>query len=103
MSRLRQRDFHAIMEIVEQLYSYQTPDACEAGMVQSLQRVMDCDSLHLSESQPEAAARSMDLRLGARVRPETHPQFGEVVARHMHEHPFLRHWNPSRRISSQPR
>ena len=52
MSRLRQRDFHAIMEIVERLYSYQTLDACEAGIVESLQRVMDCDSWHLSESDP---------------------------------------------------
>ena len=33
MSWLRQRDFHAIMEIVERLYSYQTLDACEAGIV----------------------------------------------------------------------
>jgi len=28
MSRLRQRDFHAILEIVEELYSYRTPEEC---------------------------------------------------------------------------
>ena len=32
MRHLRQRDFHAILEIVEELYSYQAPEECEIGM-----------------------------------------------------------------------
>ena len=76
MSRLRQRDFHAIIETVEQLYTFQTPDACEAGMVQSLVRLMDCDNLHLAEVESEAAKGSMDFELGAGSSREGRPQFG---------------------------
>jgi DNA-binding CsgD family transcriptional regulator len=95
MSRLRQRDFHAIMEIVERLYSYQTLDACEAGIVESLQRVMDCDSWHLSESDPKRRRVRWTSDWASR-RPETIPNPNEVVARYMHEHPFLRRWNSHR-------
>ena len=28
MRHLRQRDFHAILEIIEELYSYQAPEQC---------------------------------------------------------------------------
>jgi len=97
MSRLRQRDFHAIMEIVEQLYSYQTLDACEAGIVESLQRVMDCDSWHLSESDPKQRRVRWTSDWVSR-RPQTIPNPNEVVARHMHEHPFLKHWGPGQTI-----
>ena len=88
-------DFHAIMEIVERLYSYQTLDACEAGIVESLQRVMDCDSWHLSESDPKRRRVRWTSDWASR-RPETIPNPNEVVARYMHEHPFLRRWNSHR-------
>lgn len=100
MSQLRQHDFHAIMEIVEQLYSYQTLDACEAGIVESLQRAMDCDSWHLSESDPKQRRVRWTSDWASR-RPETIPNPNEVVARYMHEHPFLRRWN-SRREDFKP-
>jgi DNA-binding CsgD family transcriptional regulator len=95
MSWPRQRDFHAIMEIVERLYSYQTLDACEAGIVESLQRVMDCDSWHLSESDPKRRRVRWTSDWASR-RPETIPNPNEVVARYMHEHPFLRRWKSHR-------
>ena len=97
MSRLRRRDFHAIMEAVEQLYAYQTPDACEVGIVQSLLRVMDCDIVHLSEVQPKLRRvrwTSDQVSNGHAVV----PNILEVIARHMHEHPFLKYWNPGRRV-----
>ena len=95
MSWLRQRDFHAIMEIVERLYSSRTLDACEAGIVESLQTVMDCDSWHLSESDPKRRRVRWTSDWASR-RPETIPNPNEVVARYMHEHPFLRRWNSHR-------
>ena len=32
MGHLRQPDFHAVLDIVQELYSYQTPEECEVGM-----------------------------------------------------------------------
>ena len=52
MRHLRQRDFHAILEIVEELYSYRTPEECEIGMVRSLQRAIGCSSFHMSGINP---------------------------------------------------
>jgi len=91
MTSLRQREFHAIMEIVERLYSYQTLDACEAGIVESLQSVMDCDSWHLSESDLKQRRVRWTSDWVSR-RPETIQNPNEIVARYMHEHPFLRLW-----------
>jgi len=96
MSRLRQRDFHAIMETVEQLYTFQTPAACEAGIVESLVRLMDCDNLHLAEVVPKLRK----VRWTSNCEPVQRsvvPNLGEVIAQHMHEHPFLLHWNPGRK------
>lgn len=53
MRQLRQRDLHAVLEVVEQLYAFQTPEACEAGLIEPLMRVMDCDNLHLAEVNPK--------------------------------------------------
>ena len=97
MSRLRQRDFHAIMETVEQLYTYQTPAACEAGIVQSLMRLMDCDNLHLAEVNPTLRRVRWTSNWDA-GQSESLPNIREIIARHMHEHPFLLHWNPGRKI-----
>ena len=97
MSRLRQRDFHAIMETVEQLYKFQSPAACEAGIVESLVRLMECDNLHLAEVNP----KQRTVRWTSNWEPvqrKVIPNMGEVIARHMHEHPFLLHWNPGRKI-----
>ena len=52
MKQLRQRDLHAILEIVEELYSYRTPEECEVGMVRSLHRVIGCDSVHMIGIEP---------------------------------------------------
>jgi len=97
MSRLRQHDFHAIMETVEQLYTYQTPDACEAGIVESLMRLMDCDNLHLAEVNPKLRRVRWTSNWDPGQR-ETLPNIREIIARHMHEHPFLLYWNPGRKI-----
>jgi len=97
MSRLRQHDFHAIMETVEQLYTYQTPDACEAGIVESLTRLMDCDNLHLAEVNPKLRRVRWTSNWDPGQR-ETLPNIREIIARHMHEHPFLLYWNPGRKI-----
>ena len=93
MRLLRQRDFHTIMEVVEQLYTCQTRDACEAGIVQSLPRVMDFDVVHVSEARPELRHVRWTSH-GWADGQATIPNIREIVARHMHEHPFLRFWNP---------
>ena len=97
MRQLRQRDLHSILEVVEQLYTYQTPEACEAGVVESLVRVMDCDNLHLAEVNPKLRRVRWTSNWDPGQRTII-PHLGEIIARHMHEHPFLLHWNPGRRI-----
>jgi DNA-binding CsgD family transcriptional regulator len=98
MSRLRQRDFHAILEIVEELYSYQAPEECEIGMVRSLQRVIGCDSFHMSgiDSSLRRARWSSSWTSGQTTRM---PNVREVFERHMHEHPFLEHWTPDQAVA----
>jgi DNA-binding CsgD family transcriptional regulator len=100
MRRLRQYDLHSILEIVEHLYSYRTLDACEAGIVRSLQRALDCDSLHISEADPKRrhVRWTSDWTTHRSVRI---PNAREIFARHMHEHPFLGHWN-SRGMDLEP-
>jgi len=85
------------METVEQLYTYQTPDACEAGIVESLMRLMDCDNLHLAEVNPKLRRVRWTSNWDPGQR-ETLPNIREIIARHMHEHPFLLYWNPGRKI-----
>ena len=93
MRHLRQRDFHAILDIVEELYCYQTPEACEIGMVRSLQRVINCNSFHMSGINPglRRARWSSSWTSGPTMRM---PNVRQVFERHMHEHPFLEHWAP---------
>ena len=92
MRHLRQRDFHAILEIVEELYSYRTPEECEIGMVRSLQRAIGCSSFHMSGINPglRRARWSSSWRSG---QPTFMTNIREVFERHMHEHPFLEHWD----------
>jgi DNA-binding CsgD family transcriptional regulator len=92
MRHLRQRDFHAILEIVEELYSYQAPEECMVGMVRSLQRVIGCDSFHMSGINPglRRARWSSSWASGPTT---SMPNVREVFERHMHEHPFLEHWD----------
>jgi DNA-binding CsgD family transcriptional regulator len=93
MRHLRPRDFHAILEIVEELYSYQAPEECEVGMVRSLRRVIGCNSFHMSGIDPSLrrARWSSSWASGPTMRM---PNVREVFERHMHEHPFLEHWGP---------
>jgi DNA-binding CsgD family transcriptional regulator len=95
MRRLRQRDLHSILEVVEQLYTFQTPESCETGIIEPLMRLMDCDSLHLAEVNPKLrqVRWTSNLDPGQRM---AIPNMREIIARHMHEHPFLLHWNPGR-------
>ena len=95
MKQLHQRDLHAVLEIVEELHSYRTPEECEIGMVRSLQRVIGCDSFHMSSIDParrrarwSSSWSSGQTTFMANVR--------EVFERHMHEHPFLEHWDHGR-------
>ena len=95
MKRLRQRDLHSILEVVEQLYTFYTPEACEAGIIEPLMRVMDCDNLHLAEVNP----KQREVRWTSNLDPGQKmaiPNMREIIAQHMHEHPFLLHWNPGR-------
>ena len=92
MKQLRQRDLHAILEIVEELYSYRTPEECEVGMVRSLHRVIGCDSVHMSGIEP-ALRRARWSSSWSSGQPSFRPDIREVFERHMHEHPFLGHWD----------
>ena len=97
MRDLRPRDFHAILEIVEELYSYQAPEECEIGMVRSLQRVINCNSFHMSGINPSLrrARWSSSWASGPSTRM---PNVRAVFERHMHEHPFLEHWTPDQAV-----
>ena len=97
MRHLRQRDFHATLEIVEELYTYQTPEECAIGMVRSLQRVIGCDSFHMSGINPglRRARWSSSWASGPKT---SMSNVREVFERHMHEHPFLEHWGPDQAI-----
>jgi DNA-binding CsgD family transcriptional regulator len=92
MKEVRQRDLHAILEIVEELYSYRTPEECEVGMVRSLQRVIGCDSFHMSGIDPTLRRARWSSSWSA-GQPSFMPNIREVFERHMHEHPFLEHWD----------
>ncbi|WFU18582.1 LuxR family transcriptional regulator [Bradyrhizobium sp. CB3481] len=95
MRQLRQRDLHSILEVVEQLYTFQTPESCETGIIEPLMRLMDCDSLHLAEVNPKqrSVRWTSNLDPGQKM---AIPNMREIIAQHMHEHPFLLHWNPGR-------
>jgi DNA-binding CsgD family transcriptional regulator len=95
MSDLRQRDFHGILEVIEELYAYQTPEECEVGMVRSLQRVIGCDSFHMSgiDAGLRSARWSSSWSAG---QPSFRPDIRAVFERHMHEHPFLEYWDHRR-------
>lgn len=97
MRQMRQRDLHSVLEVVEQLYAFQTPEACEAGIIEPLMRLMDCDSLHLAEVNPSQrrVRWTSNLDPGQKM---AIPNMREIIARHMHEHPFLLHWNPGRKL-----
>ena len=97
MRHLRQRDVHAILDIVEELYSYQTPEACEVGMVRSLQRVIGCDGFHMSGIQP-AIRRARWSSSWASGQTTFMSNVREVFERHMHEHPFLEHWDSGQAV-----
>jgi DNA-binding CsgD family transcriptional regulator len=92
MRHLRRRDIHAILEIVEELYSYQAPEECEVGMVRSLQRVIGCDSFHMSGIEPNLR-RARWSSSWASGQTTFMPNVKEIFERHMHEHPFLEHWD----------
>jgi DNA-binding CsgD family transcriptional regulator len=97
MRHLRQRDFHAILEIIEELYSYQAPEECEIGMVRSLRHVINCNSFHMSGINPSLrrARWSSSWTSGPTT---SMPNVREVFERHMHEHPFLEHWAPDQAV-----
>lgn len=92
MRHLRRRDIHAILDVVEELYSYQAPEECEVGMLRSLRRVIGCDSFHMSgiDANLRRARWSSSWSAG---QPSYRPDIREVFERHMHEHPFLEHWD----------
>ena len=92
MRHLRQRDFHAILEIIEDLYSYRTPEECEIGMVRSLQRVIGCNSFHMSGINP-GLRRARWSSSWSSGQPTFRADIREVFERHMHEHPFMEHWD----------
>jgi DNA-binding CsgD family transcriptional regulator len=97
MRQMRQRDLHSVLEVVEQLYAFQTPEACEAGIIEPLMRLMDCDNLHLAEVNPSQrrVRWTSNLDPGQKM---AIPNMREIIAQHMHEHPFLLHWNPGRKL-----
>ena len=97
MSHLRRRDIHAILEIVEELYSYEAPEECEVGMVRSLQRVIGCDSFHMSGIEP-SLRRARWSSSWASGQTTFMPNVKEVFERHMHEHPFLEHWDSGQAV-----
>ena len=92
MRYLGQRDFGAILEVVEGLYTYQTPEECEAGMVRSLQRVIGCVSIHLSSVDPSLGHARWSSSWNSRQTTFA-SNLTEIFARHMHEHPFLGYWD----------
>ena len=92
MRHLRQRDLHAILEIAEELYSYQTPEECEIGMVRSLQRVIGCSSFHMSGINP-GLRRARWSSSWSSGQPTFRADIRAVFERHMHEHPFMEHWD----------
>jgi DNA-binding CsgD family transcriptional regulator len=62
-------------------------------MVRSLQRVINCNSFHMSGINPSLrrARWSSSWTSGPTMRM---PNVRQVFERHMHEHPFLDHWAP---------
>lgn len=101
MRHLRQRDFHAVLDIIQELHSYQTPEEYEVGMVRALRRVIGCDSFRMSSVDPGlrqarwlSSRSSRQIRFMADVNGKANVK--EVFERHMHEHPFLEHWNHHR-------
>jgi DNA-binding CsgD family transcriptional regulator len=91
MRYLGRRDFHGIMEVVEELYTYDTAEECEVGMLRSLRRVIGCDSFHMSiiDRGLGRARWASSWSLG---QPSFNPGITQVFERHMYEHPFMEHW-----------
>jgi DNA-binding CsgD family transcriptional regulator len=94
MAHLSQRDFRAILEFVDELYAPKTIDAYKAKVVDGLPRIIPSDVCCVfSESNPQRRSVQWVSNTAARI-----PNSIETFVRHMHEFPFIRHWNAKVRV-----
>jgi DNA-binding CsgD family transcriptional regulator len=88
MAQVSQRDLRAISEFIEELHSSRTLDAHAASVVHGIPRIIGCDVCTFNEINPQ---RRRVQWIANTVRDI--PNSREICAQHMHEHPFVRHWN----------
>jgi len=92
MAQLSQRDFRAISTYVQELYASPNLDAYADRIVHGLPAIIRSDICTFNEVNSERR-RVQWVANAIHPIPDSH----EIFARHMHEHPFCRHWNSAYR------
>src|SRR5215475_5884037 len=89
MVRLSRREFHTISEFIEELYAAPTLDAYASRVVHGVPRIIRSDVCTFNEFNPRRR-RVHWIATAAEM-----PDGRTIFARHMHEHPLIKMWNPA--------
>jgi DNA-binding CsgD family transcriptional regulator len=94
MERLAQRDLDALLLCLRELYGYSSDiEAFTSRAISALPEVVRSDSISYNE------VNTLSGTISAKTDPPTSeypPEAGQVIQRHLHEHPLLKHYRKTR-------